>query len=281
VVDSLTNALTAARSVKETPQNGLAIYASPSDRWVFEPPFPIMANTYRCGSEFVLEPLEEMLESKQLYGLVVIDRKEASIGLLHGKSIKVLKNLQSMVPQKVNRGGQSQARIQRQADNAVSEWFDKVAEAVSVLTLPRIERIERILVGGPGDTKNAWLAEGKLDYRVRAKVLAQTFDTCYTDEYQGMKELVAKAEQAIEGLEITAEKKLLERFFDGIRTGKSAYGSKEVQEAMQQGRVEMLLLSEVVPPFVNTGSEAMIVSDETELGKQFRKMGGVGAILRF
>lgn len=258
----------------------MAIYASPDNRWIFEPPQPISANVYRCGSEFVLEPLEEMLESKQIYGLVVIDRKEASIGLLHGKSIKPLKNLQSQVPQKVNRGGQSQARIQRQADNAVAEWFDKVAQTTSEIFLSRIDKLNGIIVGGPGDTRKEWLVEGKLDYRVRQKVMAETFDTGYTDEFQGLKELVAKAEQSLKGLEITAEKKLLERFFNGIRIGKSIYGWTEVAQAVSDGRVETLL---VMPglSYEKGKCEVIELSDETDLGKQFVKMGGVGAILRY
>lgn len=281
VAASLGKVASALRAFKETPSNGLAIFASPDNVWSFEPPEPFAREVYFCGPVFKLEPLQEMLESKQMYGLVVIDRKEASIGLLHGKSIKALKNLQSMVPQKVNRGGSSQARIQRQVDNAVAEWFDRVANVASDLFSARIDDLAGIIVGGPGDTRRAWLAAGGMDYRVRAKVLPQTFDTGYTDDYQGFKELVAQAETLLVDLEITTEKRLLERFFDGVRTGRSVYGTQQVREALDQGRVELLLVDERGLENWNEGVEIACVSDETELGKQFLKMGGVGALLRW
>lgn len=47
-----------------------------------------------------------MLEVKDVYGLLVIERKEATIGLLIGKKIKVLKHIDSFVPGKVRAGGQ-------------------------------------------------------------------------------------------------------------------------------------------------------------------------------
>ncbi len=37
--------------------------------------------------------MNEMLKVSEVYGLVVIDRKEATLGLLEGKNIKVFHNL--------------------------------------------------------------------------------------------------------------------------------------------------------------------------------------------
>ena len=48
---------------------------------------------YRCDQTFVLEPLKEILQIEEVYGLLVIDRKDATIGLLEGKQIKVLRKL--------------------------------------------------------------------------------------------------------------------------------------------------------------------------------------------
>jgi len=68
--------------------------------WVLEPPEPLKVRIYRCDKEFVLEPLKEMLEVKEVYGLVIMDRREATLGLLEGKQIKVLRRLTSGVPGK-------------------------------------------------------------------------------------------------------------------------------------------------------------------------------------
>ena len=49
-------------------------------QYVLEPPEPISTFLYRCDSEFFLEPLSDMLLDKKIYGLIVIDRSEATIG---------------------------------------------------------------------------------------------------------------------------------------------------------------------------------------------------------
>ncbi len=115
VLDSLEKIERQLKLIGRTPENGMAIFAgniSPTEgveqieMWTIEPPVPLKTRLYRCDQDFVLEPLKEMLEIGDLYGLLVIDRKDAAIGLLEGKQIKVLKKLTSGVPSKVRAGGQ-------------------------------------------------------------------------------------------------------------------------------------------------------------------------------
>jgi len=102
---------------KKTPENGLAIFcgdASLSENktdikvWSIEPPEPLNFRVYRCDQTFVLEPLREMLEYKDVYGLIVLDRKEATLGFLKGPSIVSTVTMHSAVPGKTKAGGQCQ-----------------------------------------------------------------------------------------------------------------------------------------------------------------------------
>ena len=285
VEEALTGALTLVNRQTVIPPNGLVVFSGGGVAEAIEPPEPVPTNLYRCEPTFLLAPLDEMLESKQLFGLVVIDRKEASIGLLHGRAIRALKSMDSHVPQKVNRGGQSQARIQRQADNAVSEWFVLVSDAANALFMPRLDKLTGILVGGPGDTRRQWADSGGLDYRLRAMLVTPTFDTGYTDDSQGLKELVAAAGSALEGMEVEKERKVLGRFFAGLRTGMSLYGWNEVRAALKEGRVDTLLVSDekdiVYEGLQEYEDTAVYVSLDTDDGKSFANMGGVGALLRW
>ena len=115
VTDSIDMIIRALKSTKQTPPNGLALYAgNVSDKegvsdiklWAIEPPKPLRVRMYRCDQVFVTEPLREMLQTDEVYGLVAIDRQESTIGLLEGKQIKVLRKLSSGVPSKVRAGGQ-------------------------------------------------------------------------------------------------------------------------------------------------------------------------------
>jgi len=60
---------------------------------------------YWCDQVFVLDPLKDMLKDKDVYGLLVLDAREATIGILRGKKIIVRKKLESAVPSKTVKGG--------------------------------------------------------------------------------------------------------------------------------------------------------------------------------
>jgi len=115
VQDALESLIRVRKQMKRAPKNGVALFAGNVSQVegqadfiteVFEPPEELNIRLYRCDQTFVVDPLEEMLEIKELYGLVVIERKEATIGLLVGKKIKMLKHIDSFVPGKVRAGGQ-------------------------------------------------------------------------------------------------------------------------------------------------------------------------------
>ncbi len=114
VQEALESLIRLAKQLK-TPKNGVAMFAGNvsqvegRDEFIvefFEPPEELGVRLYRCDQTFVLDPLEEMLEIKEVYGLLVIERKEATIGLLIGKKIKTLQHVDSFVPGKVRAGGQ-------------------------------------------------------------------------------------------------------------------------------------------------------------------------------
>ncbi len=115
VTDALDKIVRHLKTLKRTPENGLALFCGDVSRvegqsdlqlWEIEPPQPLKTRLYRCDKEFVLEPLRIMLEVSELFGLLVMDRKEATIGMLEGKRIEVLQKMTSGVPSKVRAGGQ-------------------------------------------------------------------------------------------------------------------------------------------------------------------------------
>ncbi len=115
VTDALEAVIRKMKEIKQTPPNGLAIYSgnisekegvTDLQTWFYEPPKPLNTRLYRCDKQFVIEPLKEMLEVSEVYGLLVIDRQEATIGILEGKQIKVIRHLTSGIPGKVRAGGQ-------------------------------------------------------------------------------------------------------------------------------------------------------------------------------
>ena len=115
VIDSLEKAIRHLRLYKKTPENGLAVFAGNAAQradqsdlkvWSIEPPMPIQTRLYRCDQTFVLDILKEQLETKEIYGLIVLDNREGNVGLLRGTLITEIANLTSGVPGKMKAGGQ-------------------------------------------------------------------------------------------------------------------------------------------------------------------------------
>ncbi len=241
------------RYFKSPPTNGVVFFVGHVPKGadqtemvahVIEPPEPITTYLYRCNSSFYLEPLEEMLAERRCYGLIVIDRNEATIGLLKGKRIKVVKHIRSNVMGKHRRGGQSAARFERLIEQSVHEYFKKVGTLANEAFLGEKELVG-LLIGGPGSTKNTFVEKDYLHYELKKKIV-DIVDTGYTDEY-GLKEVVEHSVEALAEEELMKEKKLMNRLMREIRKEKGglfAYGEKDVIKALKMGAVEVLLVSE-------------------------------------
>ena len=115
VIDSLEKLVRHLRLYKKTPINGLAAFAGDASKsenkvdikvWSIEPPIPLNTRLYRCDQTFVLDLLKSQLEHHESYGLIVLDKREANIGLLRGNSVIQLSKLTSGVPGKYKTGGQ-------------------------------------------------------------------------------------------------------------------------------------------------------------------------------
>ncbi|HID60270.1 MAG TPA: peptide chain release factor 1 [Hadesarchaea archaeon] len=237
---------------RKPPSHGMAIFcgnvAGREDiadiklYWI-EPPEPITIRMYRCDQEFVLEPLREMLQVKETVGLLVMDRREATLATLRGKNVNIVRKLTSAVPGKHSKGGQSARRFERLREIAAHEYAKRVAEAANEI-FSQVSSLKAIVVGGPGPTKEDFLNSGLLYESVKRKV-AGVLDTGYTDE-QGIKELVSKAGDVLADLEILKEKSLMQRFMEELVAGGglATYGEREIRHALEQGAVELLLVSE-------------------------------------
>jgi peptide chain release factor subunit 1 len=255
VQSAISSILSRLKNFKEPPENGLVFFvghrsigADQTDmiQFVLEPPEPVPTFIYRCDSQFFTEPIEGMLETKEKYGLIVIDRSEATIGMLNGKRIMPIKNMQSLVPSKHGRGGQSARRFERLIEIAAHEYYKKVADVANETFLSEKD-LKGILIGGPGPTKDFFAKSEYLHYELQKKII-DTFDIGYTDEY-GLKELVEKARESLKTLDLMREKDLMQRLFEEIRKpdgGLSVYGEEQVKNALLIGAVDILIISEDV-----------------------------------
>ncbi|MBW2989165.1 peptide chain release factor aRF-1 [Candidatus Woesearchaeota archaeon] len=298
VITALEKMIQHLRLFKKTPENGLVAFSGniaaqqgkqDFNVWSIEPPVPLKTRIYMCDKKFILDILEDMLETKEVYGLIVLDRRDADIAYLKGKAIIPLQKTHSEVPGKIKAGGQSAKRYAKNTELAAKAHYKKVAEYVKNQFLEN-KNLKGILVGGPGPTKYEFVEGGFVTNELRKRIIAIK-DLSYTGEF-GLQELVDKAEDVLAKEDIMAEKKVMGRFFDLLakKPGMASYGEKEVMQNLKNGSVEVLLLSEKleeekIEEFEReaglVGSQVTIVSTETREGVQLRDLGKVAAILRY
>jgi peptide chain release factor subunit 1 len=299
VIEALERATRQLKSFGQSlPKNGIAIYSGNVSAvegqedmriWCIEPPEELAMRLYRCDQVFILEPLQEMLEVKEVYGLLVIERKEATIGLLEGKKIKVLQHIESGVPGKVRAGGQSAARYARITEGAAKEFYRNCAEALKKHFFD-LKNLKGILIGGPMPTKDDFVKEGLLVTALKSKIIGMK-DIGYADEH-GLELLVEESQDLLKEQEITKERLLMENFFNmlGKERDKIAYGSEPVLHALSMGSVDTIFLSKkldkgTIKEFEKiaeqTSAKVEHVSVDTSEGQQFYNLSGIGAILRF
>lgn len=253
VLSAIESIMSRLKYFKQPPENGVIFFvghkSTGSDQtemvaFVIEPPMPITTFLYRCDSSFYVEPLEEMFTEKEIYGLLLLDRRECTIGMLKGKRVELINYMTSRVPGKHGRGGQSQRRFERLTEIAAHEWFVKCGQKASDIFLEK-DNLKGIFVGGSGPTKQYFIDEGYLHYEIQNKIV-DLFDTGYTDEF-GLKELVSAASETMSNLKISKEKAVMKRFLKEVtKTEKSlaVYGENQVRKALEMGIVDTLLLSE-------------------------------------
>ncbi|MBN2454276.1 peptide chain release factor 1 [Candidatus Woesearchaeota archaeon] len=298
VIDALERMIQHLKLFKKTPENGLAVFSgNVAERegqqdfkvWSIEPPIPLRTRIYRCDKAFVLDLLSEMLDTKEMYGLVVMDRREGVIANLKGKTITVLAKYTSAVPGKTRAGGQSAQRFARLREGAAKEFYTRLGEHIKEEFFGKKE-LKGILMGGPGPTKHDFIDGNFIPTELKNKILAVK-DLSYTDEF-GLQELLDKSQDVLASEEIAGEKKVLGEFFNYLSTkaGMVTYGENEVRKALKLGAVDKLLLSEnldeaKVEELENeaqkTGSSVEIISVETREGVQLKEIGGMAAILRY
>ena len=235
------------------PENGLVLFSGAVDsgggqtemvtKVLESPPQPVESFRYHCDSDFLTEPLEEMLRDTGLYGLIVLDRREANVGWLKGKRIEPVKSASSLVPGKQRKGGQSAQRFARLRLEAIDNFYQEVAGMANDLFVPKRHDIEGVLVGGPSPTKEEFLDGDYLHHEIGDAVIGK-FDVSYTDE-SGLRELVDNAEDALADAEVMKDKREMEAFFKELNAGERAtYGFEQTRENLVMGAVDRLLISE-------------------------------------
>ncbi len=235
-----------------TPKNGLVIFCGNISEkeghqdiklWAITPPEPIKMRLYRCDQTFITDHINDLLGEKEIYGLITIDTNNAGIGFLRGRALQVVKDIDSLVPGKTGKGGQSAQRYARVREGMLLSFKKEVGELANN-TFKDEKNLIGIIIGGPGPVKNDFAEGDYLSEDLKKKILAVK-DIGYAGE-AGMKELIDRSEDVLAETGLLKEKQILNKFFEHLKreTGLVTYGFKNVMEALKIGAVSDLIVAE-------------------------------------
>jgi peptide chain release factor subunit 1 len=251
--ETLKNVIQHLKLKKEIPDNGLAIFAGTFDANDSKnevlnieeliPPEPIITYLYEVDNHFHLELLREMLRNPKMVGLIAMDSKQASLGILYGERFELIENIKSGISGKSGKGGQSQRRYERGRDMKITYFFHRVTEHAAKAFLEN-NKVTALIVGGPGSTKNDFLKGDYLHYELK-NVLLKLVDTqCAGREC--VREVLDKSSEAVKNMCEPEEKRIMQRLLTqlGKQDGLAIIGLDLVLEALKNGEVEVVLVTD-------------------------------------
>jgi peptide chain release factor subunit 1 len=255
VQDALSRTMEHLKLFKETPENGLVIFcgAIPNEKGIGKekielysvmPPKPIQISLYRCDDHFWTDHLKDMLKDDKVIGILAIDTTESGLGILTGDRWETVDTLTSGVAGKHRQGGQSARRFERLRDNELNDYYHRVADHAKAVFIDQYT-VKGLIVGGPGPTKENFLKEEYLDYRLQKNILA-TLDTSYSGD-EGVREIIDKAQRdgILAEFRVMEEKQLVKKFMSEVHSGKGlgSYGIYDVIKMMQGGVADLVLVT--------------------------------------
>jgi len=140
-----------------------------------------------------------MLIPKETYGLLVIGRQKSAVGYVKGNHIEVVREFNSGIHSKHRASGQSQRRFERLMKEGEKQFYKRISEEINELFLS-MEDLRGIFIGGPGPSKEKFVNDESLDYRLREKIL-DVVDLGYGG-IEGIRALIDKVKDKIYILDV-------------------------------------------------------------------------------
>jgi peptide chain release factor subunit 1 len=235
--------------------------------------------------------------------VIVTNRRAARIFVGPGDALEETDRIVDDVHSKHEKGGWSQANYQRSVEKEVQDHLANAAELA--FNVYKKRELDRVLVGGPDELLPEF--KSKLHPYLRERIVGRIpVDV----ENASLDDVCAASRPMIEEHVRNCEREALDRLAQGVGTGgRGAAGIAEVLDALNQARVETLLISEnfkasgrmdfqaglllpesadegepvedIVEPAIEKAIEqsatAMVVRHHDDL----LPLGGIGAVLRF
>src|SRR5215207_30944 len=260
--------------------HGLAVYAcGPADL------LEIVRLSHPIESRAVLDdhPCVEPLVrsgSDERWCVLLVNRKTARIFVGEATGLQEIDHIEGDTHLQHDQGGWSQARFQRSVEQ---EKLNHLGEALDTL-FARFKRrpFDHLVVGAPDELV------GEVEQLLHPYLRDKLAGRLHLDvENSSAEEVKAAAGQVVDQHVSEVEREALDRLKQGIGRGdRGASGPAAVMEALEQARVEILLLAEdfdapeldeAVEKAITQSARILVIRHHDDLTPH----AGIGAVLRF
>ncbi|CAM6011562.1 unnamed protein product [Sphagnum balticum] len=256
VLGAITSAQQRLKLHNKVPPNGLVLYTGTivtddgKEKKVtfdFEPFKPINSSLYLCDNKFHTEALNELLESDDKFGFIIMDGNGTLFGTLSGNTREVLHKFTVDLPKKHGRGGQSALRFARLRMEKRHNYVRKTAELATQFYInPATSQpnVSGLILAGSADFKTELSQSDMFDPRLQTKVL-NVVDVSYGGE-NGFNQAIELSAEILANVKFIQEKRLIGKYFEEISqdTGKYVFGIEDTLKALEMGAVETLIVWE-------------------------------------
>merc|ERR1719310_1098292 len=257
VLDAITSTQQRLKLFTRVPPNGLVIYCGTvltdenKEKKVtidFEPFKPINTSLYLCDNKFHTEALQELLESDDKFGFIIMDGNGSLFGTLAGNTREILHKFSVDLPKKHGRGGQSALRFARLRLEKRHNYIRKVAELATQFFVPngQTPNITGLILAGSAEFKTELTRSDLFDPRLAA-ILVKMVDVSYGGE-NGFNQAIELSAETLKNVKFIQEKKLITKFLDEVAqdTGRYCFGINDTISGLDMGAVETLIVWEAL-----------------------------------
>ncbi|PWZ27421.1 Eukaryotic peptide chain release factor subunit 1-1 [Zea mays] len=205
---------------------------------------PIKIKIGRSTKEYT-EALNELLESDDKFGFIVMDGNGALFVTLSGNTREVLQRFIVDIPKKHGRGGQSALRFARLRMEKRHNYVRKTAELSTQFFINPVTsqpNVAGLILAGSTDFKTELSQSDMFDQRLQAKIL-NVIDVSYGGENLFNQAIEISAE-ILANVKFIQVKKLIGKYFEELSqdTGKYVFGVDDTLKALEMGAVETLVV---------------------------------------
>lgn len=188
VLGAITSVQQRLKLFNRIPNNGLVIYSGTvlttdgKEKKVaidFEPFKPINTSLYMCDSKFHTEALNELLESDEKFGFIIMDGNGALFASLAGNTRTIIHKFSVDLPKKHGRGGQSALRFARLRLEKRHNYLRKVAEMATTCFITQDRpNVSGLILAGSAEFKTKLNGSDLFDPRLQV-IVQKIVDVSY------------------------------------------------------------------------------------------------------